>query len=74
MKFSEVVQLLKDSPNDSYILEGCRKGKQVLVCPSLAGRASLGKTSVTIGSGCGITCATTEKRGDGDEDGLVEGS
>ena len=60
MKFSEVVQRLKDSQNDTYILEGRRKGKQVLVCPSLAGRASLGKTSVTIGSGCGITCATAK--------------
>jgi hypothetical protein len=38
MKFTEVVELLKDGNNDAYILEGCCKGKQVLVCPSLAGR------------------------------------
>jgi hypothetical protein len=38
MKFAEVAQLLKDTKNDAYLLEGRRKGKQVLVCPSLAGR------------------------------------
>lgn len=38
MKFSDVVQLLRDTGNDAYVLEGRRKGRQALVCPSLAGR------------------------------------
>ena len=38
MKFAEVVQLLKNSNNDAFVLEGRRKDKQVLVCPNLAGR------------------------------------
>lgn len=38
MKFSEVAELLRAASNDAYVLEGRRKGKQVLVCPSLAGR------------------------------------
>ena len=38
MNFSEIVKLLKNSKNDAYVLEGRCKGRQVLVCPSLAGR------------------------------------
>ena len=38
MRFAEVVQWLKNSNNDAFVLEGGRKGKQVLVCPGLAGR------------------------------------
>ncbi len=38
MKFAEVTAMLKESKNDAYVLEGRRKGRQVLVSPSLTGR------------------------------------
>ncbi len=38
MKLTELTQLLADTKNDCYVLEGTRKGKKVVVSPSLVGR------------------------------------
>ena len=38
MKFSNLVTLLSDTKNQPYVLEGLRRGKKIVVAPSLVGR------------------------------------
>jgi len=49
MTLTELTRLLADTRNDSYILEGRRPGKKVVVSPSLVGRVM--GTSLTGDSG-----------------------